>query len=931
MSTLPHEASAVIPSGTVTFAFTDIEGSTQRWDRDRSAMQDAVRRHDSLMRAAIAAYRGHVFKTIGDAFCSAFGKPEDAVAAMFEAQRKLAEEDFSAIGGLRVRAAIHSGTADERDRDYFGPAVNRVARLLAITYGGQVLLSGVTTELVQGSLPPQVSLRDLGEHRLRDLSRPEHVYQLLAPNLIADFPPLKSLGAQPNNLPRYLTSFVGRAEEIAEITSLIAEHRLVTLVGSGGIGKTRASLQVAANLLDGWSDGVWFAELAPLSRGEYIPSIVAQAMGLTLASEGDPTLNLVRVLASKRALLVFDNCEHLVEESAKLVSAILNRCPDIRVLASSRQALGIAGERTYRMPSLELPSVADAAALTAHGAKRYAALALFVDRASASDNRFQLTDDDAPIVGDICRRLDGIALAIELAAARVKILSPKQLHDRLDERFRLLCAGRRDALPRQQTLRALIDWSHDLLDERERALFRRAAVFVNGFTLEGAVAVGSGENLDEFDVLDVIASLVDKSLVLAEPGGDALRYRLLESTRAYAAEKLAEAAEREVLANKHLRYFRDLFAGINRDEEQTTRLGGGIRTFATELDDLRCALDRASAGPGLQTGAELLVAIGFRWGTLGLRREGIARIEQYAAALPEGETLVFARLRGIMSGLLIASGHFGPALENARRSLGHARNAGDAATLAFALLRYGSAQMKVGNFAEADAALCEAESLPDGTPRMRSRLLETRAYLSRETGNLDAAARALEQLRERDRALGNLLNEFQSTLELADIEFRRGEAPRAIGMLRELLPALRSRSGDKELLSEVLMNFAAYLAATGDLAAAVEAAGECVGILAPSEPDHVVVSCALEIFALGLALRGSPQRAATLAGYADAALARAGYAEFAVQTVRDCLSGVLRERLSPEDHARLTAGGAALAPETALTLALADASERALP
>jgi class 3 adenylate cyclase len=316
----PVAVRGLLPSGTVTFAFTDIEGSTRRWEHDRDAMQDAVRRHDALMRAAIGENGGHVFKTIGDAFCAAFSRPEDAVAAMLAAQRALAAEDFGAVDGLRVRVAMHAGTADERDGDYFGPAVNRVARLLAIGHGGQVLVSGVTSDLVQGALPPRASLGDLGEHKLKDLARPEQVYQLLAPDLMAEFPALRSLDVLANNLPPQFASLVGRETEIAEITALIDTHRLVTLVGSGGVGKTRISLQVAANLIDGSGDGVWLIELAPLSSGEYIVPAVAQGLGLTLGSDGDPLDNLVQALKSKRALLVFDNCEHLVEPAGRVIA-----------------------------------------------------------------------------------------------------------------------------------------------------------------------------------------------------------------------------------------------------------------------------------------------------------------------------------------------------------------------------------------------------------------------------------------------------------------------------------------------------------------------------------------------------------------------------------------------------------------------------------
>jgi len=285
-----------LPSGTITFVFTDIEGSTQRWERHRAAMEVAVRRHDALMRKAIGGRNGYVFKTIGDAFCASFTRPEDALAAALDAQRALGSEDFSSVDGLRVRVAIHTGTTDERDGDYFGPAVNRVARLLAIGHGGQVLISGATGSVVQGDLPTDVILRDLGEHRLRDLAQSEHVYQLVAPDLAVDFPPLRSLGNFANNLPQQMTSFVGRETEIAQILALLDKNRLVTLIGSGGVGKTRTSLQVAASLLDGSGDGVWFIELAPLTSGDYIPATVAQSLGMTLAPHGDPIDNLADAL-----------------------------------------------------------------------------------------------------------------------------------------------------------------------------------------------------------------------------------------------------------------------------------------------------------------------------------------------------------------------------------------------------------------------------------------------------------------------------------------------------------------------------------------------------------------------------------------------------------------------------------------------------------
>ncbi|MBD5657508.1 MAG: adenylate/guanylate cyclase domain-containing protein, partial [Candidatus Eremiobacteraeota bacterium] len=491
-----NAAPGLLPSGTVTFAFTDIEGSTRRWERDPDAMQRALRQHDVIVREEIERHGGYVFKTIGDAFCAAFRGPQHAVMALHAAQRTLAAEDFTAVGGLRVRAAIHTGTADERDGDYFGPTVNRVARLLAIGHGGQILVSGSSAELLFEAQSRE-SLRELGEHRLKDLARPERVYQLLAPDLDDEFPPLNSLSTLPNNLPAATTSFVGRETELVEIAASLAKQRLVTLIGSGGIGKTRTSLQVAANVLDTFRDGVWFVELASLADGALIPPAIAAAIGVVLSPTGDALESLAGALDSKNVLLIFDNCEHLVEPTGRVVATLLRDCKKLKVLASSRQGLGIAGETTYRMPSLRVPGDAGGTTIAAIDATRYPALALFVDRARAAHRSFVLDDANVHAVADVCRRLDGIPLAIELAAVRVKILSPRQLRDRLDERFRMLTGGSRDLLPRQQTLRALIDWSYDLLDKRERMVFRRLSIFVDGFTVEAVGPVVADADIDE--------------------------------------------------------------------------------------------------------------------------------------------------------------------------------------------------------------------------------------------------------------------------------------------------------------------------------------------------------------------------------------------------------------------------------------------------
>jgi predicted ATPase/class 3 adenylate cyclase len=924
MCAMPHEArQGAPPTGTVTFAFTDIEGSTARWERHPLEMEAAVRRHDELMRSVFTRYGGHIFKTVGDAFCVAFWRPADATAAILDAQGALAAEDFAAVDGLRVRAAVHTGTADERDGDYFGPAVNRVARLLAIGHGGQVLVSGVAADLAQGVLPPRVTLRDLGEHRLRDLARPEHVYQLLAPDLVAEFPPLRSLDVLPNNLPLQLKSFVGREKEVAEITALIAVHRLVTIVGSGGVGKTRTSLQVAANLLDGSRDGVWFIELAPLSTGDYIPSSIAQTFGITLSHEGDPIENLARALKAKHALLVFDNCEHLVEPAARVIAAILRGCSNITVLASSRQGLGIEGEETYRMPSLDVPLATDR--FDASQAIRSAAIGLFVERALSADKAFTLTDENAPAVADICRRLDGIPLAIELAASRVKMLSPHQLRARLDQRFRVLTGGSRDVLPRQQTLRALIDWSHDLLDEPERVLFRRLGIFVNGFTLEGAVAVDDGEDLDQLDVFDVLASLVDKSLVLAEPDGDSLRYRLLESTRVYALEKLSDAGERELLATRHLQYLRERFAETWAQTDRSGRAHELVEAFAAELEDVRLALDGALARSDITAGGALLADIGGSWSNLGLDAEGMTRCERYIAALPAGESRLRSRLSGALAVILNQCGQKIRAFDVATEAVGYARDDGDPQTIAWALRHYANAAARLNRFEDADAALSEADSFQAPSAGLHLALLYVRAILSKGRGDLESAARINEQLRKTHRSLGNAHGESVAAGNLAESEHARGQTHLGITIFEEMLPALRSgrhRSG----LATALNNLAGYRVAVDDLRGAVLAGREAIELRAPTDPDEAYVGIAIEHLALVAAVRGDFSRAARLEGYADAAFLRQGFErEFTETTTYNRLTALLRAGLSRDELARLTAEGAALTPETAIALALDDA------
>ncbi len=920
---------AALPTGTVTFLFTDVEGSTERWDAHGETMSAAVQRHDAIGRAAMDAHGGYVFKTVGDAFCVAFARSDAAVAAALDFQRALAAEDFTAVGGLRVRAALHTGAANERDGDYFGSTVNRVARLLSIGHGGQTLLSGVMHDLVLGALPAQASLRDLGEHRLKDLSRPEYVYQLVAPGLASEFPALRSLESLPNNLPLQMTSFVGREREVAEIAELLGTHRLVTLVGSGGIGKTRTSLQVAANLLDGSGNGVWFIELAPLASDDYIPAAIAQALGLSLPPEGDALVHIVKRIISWQALLVFDNCEHIIEGAARMIWAIVRQCPKIAILASSRQGLGIAGEATYRLPSL---GVGDGTTVTnAREAAVEPAIALFVERAIAADQRFALTDENASTIADICRRLDGIPLAIELAAARVKMLSPRQLRERLDERFRVLTGGSRNLLPRQQTLRALIDWSHDLLDDRERMLFRRLGIFVNGFTLEAATAIGTSDDLDALDLFDVLASLVDKSLVLAEPAGEALRYRMLESTRAYAREKLDAAAESQERALGHLRYLRNRFIDERERLNRTGRMEPIERLITIELEDLRAALDWGIANGEALLASEMIVAVGSGWRTVALVGEGYERIANAIELLGDGAPASLRSWLFTCRGVFAADfGRITESCEFASEGVRLGRESGDRTTLENALLNQTFALCRASRIDDAADALAEAEALISSEDRWLALVaLNNKAILVGIRGDYESAVRLFQELRDKSRTLGNRTGAVISGLNLAEWEHALGKTERAVDILQETLADIQSAPTRNEQFYVVgSCNLIGYLVALDRLGEARATARELLRRHG-SDAIHIgQINKAFEHLALVFALEGDLARAAQLAAHANAALRNLGFErEFTEKATRTRLDALLAERLPSDQRESLMARGAAMRNEEAVALALAALEE----
>lgn len=726
-----------------------------------------------------------------------------------------------------------------------------------------------------------------------------------------------------HNLPRQLTSLIGRQAILTEVTALMRKSPLVTLVGSGGVGKTRISLQVAAGLLDTFEDGVWLIELAPLSSGDYLPSTVAQVLGIPLRG-ADPLEPLLSHLRSKDALLIFDSCEHLVEATRGIVAAILRGCARIRVLASSRQSLGISGEATFRIPSLAIPDAVTH--LAGADAGRYSAIALFAERAAAVDDRFVLTDENVSAVGEVCRRLDGIPLAIELAAARTTMLSPWQLRDRLDERFRLLTGGGYDLSRRQQTLRAALDWSYDLLDDGERVLARRLGVFVNGFTLEGAVAVGSGEDMDDADVFDGLASLVDKSLVLADDQGALRRYRMLESTRAYLCEKLEAAGELAGSLRQHLRYLRDLFAAAHTRAERSGSSAELTTLLVAELEDLRLSLAHAVESAEVWMGAELLVAIDDRLDRIGLTNESLAFLEHFIRLLPADERVLRSRLWTAIA--RTARTDRVRSLEASSTAVGLARIASDDAALADALVVYATSLVHLRRFDGAAEALTEAAALAaTDNVWLHRRIDFTRASLNVAMGHLDAAAEDFERLREENQQLGNATQANGITLTLAEIQHERGETATAVALAQEALVALRADI-DRSTLLGALANLCAYLVALDRLPQARAVALEAFRTSSEHDRSGTFVTGAIEHAALTIALGDDLRSSAQLAGYTEAAFRRLGYQrEYTEQTTRTRLDSLLNERLLPSGSDSLLATGATLSPEEAIDLAIQSLSK----
>jgi len=798
--------SDVLPTGTVTLLLADVEGSTRLWETQPEEMTAAVARLDRTLTDLLAAHDGvrPVEQGEGDSFVVAFARASQAVACALELQR-------APLAPIWLRIGLHTGEVQLRDEsNYIGPTINRTARLRDLGHGGQTLVSGATEDLVVDILPVDTWLTDLGSHELRGVARPERVLQLCHPDIRNDFPPLRaSNSVAAEHLPVQLTSFIGRGTEIDGVRRTLSADRLVTLTGAGGVGKTRLAVQVAGALVGDFDDGVWYVDLAPIADPSLVPVAMASALGSPEQPGHSTTETLIRFAAARRMLVVFDNCEHLLDAVAELVTALLSACPRLTLLATSREPIGVGGEVIWRVPSL---SVDDEA------------VELFADRARRARSDFTMTDGDLNAVREICRRLDGMPLAIELAAARARALSLEEIAGSLNDRFRLLTGGRRMAVRRQQTLHASVDWSHNLLTEPEQVLFRRLAPFMGGFDLSAARAVAGGTEAERFQVVDQLTLLVDKSLLLADNAGGRTRYRLLETMRQYALEKLGESGEADTVRARHRDHYTALAGEL--DAPAATGHQQRVEQIETEIDNLRAAFAWSRESLDVELALQIASSLQPLWLTRGRLREGLSWLDE---ALADRDTVdrevAPAVLARALADAALIDGWVGvpERRDQADEALAIARELDDPSLLVRAL----TACFGTAAFNPEEAAIYFAEAIELaralGDKWRLSQLLGFQAYAAMIAGD-PIAPHAAAEGRDLADAIGDRFSSSQCRLwGIAGGRAVLSDLPGADAELRDLI-ADGDAAGDPLCRFNALMTQSFVLGWQGKTAAAVDAA-----------------------------------------------------------------------------------------------------------
>ena len=911
-----------ISTGTITFLFTDVEGSTKLWERNPEAMSQALSHHDELIRNAVEAHDGFVFKTVGDAFYVAFSPAAEAVEAAIDVQKSLLSEDWEETGPLKVRIALHTGTADERNGDYFGPTLNRAARLLSAGHGGQVLLSLSTQELVRDQLPLGAALRDLGVRRLKDLSRPEHVFQLTAPDLPASFPPLNTLDVRLNNLPIQPTPLLGREREVAEIVDLLrhANVRSLTLTGTGGTGKTRLALQSAAELIDDFEDGVFLVALAPISDSELVASTVAGALSVSESAGRALKEDLRDFLSTMELLLVLDNFEQVVD-AAPLVGELLSCCPGLKVLATSRTLLRIYGEHEYAVRPLELPDPMHLPPIETLG--QYEAIRLFTERARAAKSDFSLTKENAPAVAEICVRLDGLPLAIELAAARIKLLSPQAMCSRLSDPLKFLTGGARNLPERQRTLRGAIAWSHALLNEGEQALFAKLSVFSDGCALEAVEAVCDAKGDLFVDVLEGLSSLLDKSLLRQEEGIEGEpRFVMLETIREYARERLELSGEAAEVRRMHAEYFLAL-AEHDASEQQGPEEAAWLERLDLEHDNLRAALSWTLQAEEAELGMRLAGALWQFWDMRGYYSEGRRWLEEALAKDGRASAVRAKALEGV-GWLADLQGDIDRAVAAAEEGL-----------------RLGARTKIQSSYKASFLRILGSAAYVHGDHEQAARLYEESLALSREARDERGVASSLLQLGnvsgdrgdheeakkfyEEGLALSRKLDDkalLASALISVGAEFLlQGDHERG-AMLNEEAAELYRERGNRGHLQYALDNLGWAALMRGNLQQAEVLHRESLA-LSRQLGDKLVAAEALEGLACSASARGEAERVARLFGVAEFLREAVGYRqEPREHALREPYLVAARPRLSEARWDAAWAEGRRLGFEDAIAYAL---------
>ena len=780
-----------LPPGTVTFFLTDVEGSTRRWEEHPDAMGAAMAMHDQLIGECLRTHRGHVVESgrEGDSVLAVFSRAGDAVACALELQRRLAGMTWPEGADIRIRIALNTGAAELRGGHYYGQAVYRCARILATAHGGQVLVSQATSELVGDTLPQGAGLADLGFHHLKDLDRPERIFQLEHPELESNFPALRSQDAYRHNLPAAPSSFIDRPRELAQIKEALASSRMLTLTGPAGCGKTRLALQTAAGLVERHADGVWVAELGALQNPALVATTLLHRLGVPEEPGSAPSETLTAYLRTRQLVLILDDCEHLADAVAELAGRLLAAAAGLQLLATSRQALHVTGEARLRVPPMALAE----------------AVALFSDRARAARPGLTLAGQEE-VVAEICRRLDGIPLAVELAAARTNVMSAPEILQRLEDRFALLTTGPRTAAARHRTLQAAIDWSHELLGEPSRILFRRLAVFAGGFRLEAAEKVCGFGSLRESSVLDELGELVDQSLVQVYDTAAGTRYAMLDTVRAYGQGQLVAAGESEELAGRHAGYF------LRVAEAEGPESAGWLQRLDVEEANLRAVFE---GRPEAEVELRLAASLRGYWDARGHSAEGRARLTAALEREHPDPALRATALRGLAF-MAWAQGDYAASTRACEEAMGLYRSLGDRAGEGMCLQQLGQISFQAGDFGRArehlDAALALAEDI--GDQRLVALCQFRSGVLALFAGGRAQARRLLEASLDSGRRQGNEPLVVAALLVLGHLELRQRRHARARARFSESLRAARRHSGPRQVAT-MLDGFAALAVAEG--------------------------------------------------------------------------------------------------------------------